>query len=154
MEFKCVNLEENIHSKSRQVKCERCTDSSSSAHISSTNELTDAIEIELTWHRHLEPRNELYELEMGPFDILDVYLSGQKTVRSSMTKDELTELMHWTDGRLRLRHRHSAYYNKKKSDDKTKIRDMTYIVPSELMWLPHTTCHLVRWQGKMILSGI
>ena len=96
MEFKCVNLEENIHSKSRQVKCERCTststsDSSTSAHISSTKELTDAIE--LTWHRHLELRNELYELEMGPSDILEVYLSCQKTVRSSMTKDELTELM-------------------------------------------------------------
>ena len=93
MEFKCVNLEENIHSKSRQVKCERCTHSSSScsAHISSTKELTDAIE--LTWHRHLELRNELYELEMGPSDVLEVYLSCQKTVRSSMTKDELTELM-------------------------------------------------------------
>ena len=91
MEFKCVNLEENIHSKSRQVKCERCTDSSSSGHISSTKELTDAIE--LTWHRHLELRNELYELEKGPSDVLEVYLSCQKTVRSSMTKDELTELM-------------------------------------------------------------
>ena len=85
MEFKCVNLEENIHSKSRQVKCERCTDSSSSEHISSTKELTDAIE--LTWHRHLELINELYELEMGPSDVLEVYLSCQKTVRSSMTKD-------------------------------------------------------------------
>ena len=77
MEFKCVNLEENIHSKSRQVKCERCTstsDSSTSVHISSTKELIDAIE--LTWHRHLELRNELYELEMGPSDILEVYLSS------------------------------------------------------------------------------
>ena len=80
MEFKCINLKEKIHSKSRQVKCERCTDSSSSEHISSTKELTDAIE--LTWHRHIELRNELYELEieMGPSDILEVYLSCQKTV--------------------------------------------------------------------------
>ena len=30
---------------------------------------------------------------MGPSDVLEVYLSCQKTVRSSMTKDELTELM-------------------------------------------------------------
>eukprot|EP00956_Cyclotella_meneghiniana_P004417 scaffold5416_cov79-Cyclotella_meneghiniana.AAC.1 len=64
-----VNLEESIHSKSRQVKCERCTDSSSSAHISSPKELTDTIE--MTWHRHLELRNELYELEMGPSDVLE-----------------------------------------------------------------------------------
>eukprot|EP00956_Cyclotella_meneghiniana_P017294 scaffold27987_cov66-Cyclotella_meneghiniana.AAC.1 len=33
-------------------------------------ELTDAIE--LTWHRRFELRNELYELEMGPSDILEI----------------------------------------------------------------------------------
>eukprot|EP00956_Cyclotella_meneghiniana_P005747 scaffold7454_cov77-Cyclotella_meneghiniana.AAC.11 len=66
-------------------KFERCTntsDISTSAHISSTKGLTDAIE--LTWHRHLELRKELYELEMGPSDIPEVYLSCQKTVRSSI----------------------------------------------------------------------
>ena len=71
--------------KSRQVKCERCTSTSNSgtsAHISSTKEVTDAIEL----------RNELYELKMGPSDILEVYLSYcQKTIRSSMTMDDLTE---------------------------------------------------------------
>eukprot|EP00956_Cyclotella_meneghiniana_P029762 scaffold73122_cov61-Cyclotella_meneghiniana.AAC.1 len=46
------------------------SDSSTSVHISSTKELIDAIE--LTWHRHLELRNELYELEMGPSDILEM----------------------------------------------------------------------------------
>ena len=34
-------------------------------------------EIEFTWYRHLELRNEVYEKEMGPSDILDVYISCQ-----------------------------------------------------------------------------
>ena len=88
MEYKGMKSEENNHSTSAQVNGERRF---SGEHILSTKELTQAIE--LTWYRHLELRNEIYELEMGPFDILDVYLSCQKTVRSSMTKTELTELM-------------------------------------------------------------
>ena len=34
-------------------------------------------EIELTWYRHLKLRNEVYEMEMGPDDILDMYISCQ-----------------------------------------------------------------------------
>ena len=48
---------------------------------------------------------------------------------------------HWTDGRLRLRHRHSAYYNKKKSDDKTKIR-----------WLSVTCCITCRNMSRHMSS--
>ena len=67
MEYKCFNLEENNRSKSTHVMCERFTDTdtdtgSTSAHISSTKELSDAIE--LTWYHHLELGNERDKLEM------------------------------------------------------------------------------------------
>ena len=50
--------------------------------------------IELTWYRHLELRNEVYEMDMGPFDILDVYVSSQKTARPSLSRKQLAVLMH------------------------------------------------------------
>lgn len=51
------------------------------------------IAIERTWYHHLELRNELYDLEMGPCHILDVYVSCQKTVRPSLTKTRLEAMM-------------------------------------------------------------
>ena len=50
-------------------------------------------EIEITWYRHLELRNEVYEIDMGPSEILDVYVSWQKTARASMSRDDLFSLM-------------------------------------------------------------
>lgn len=50
-------------------------------------------EIERTWYKHLELRNEVYEMDMGPSDILDVFISSQKTRRPSMSRDDLFTLM-------------------------------------------------------------
>ena len=50
-------------------------------------------EIERTWYKHLELRNEVYEMDMGPSDILDVFISTQKTKRPSMSRDDLFTLM-------------------------------------------------------------
>ena len=50
-------------------------------------------EIEKTWYCHLELRNELYEMDMGPIDILDVFVSCQKTARSSLSREEIAILL-------------------------------------------------------------
>lgn len=51
-------------------------------------------EVEQTWYRHLELRNEIYEIDMGPSNVLDVYVSSQKTVRRPrMSKRELSQLL-------------------------------------------------------------
>lgn len=50
-------------------------------------------EIESTWYRHLELRNEVYEKVMGPSEILDVYISCQKCVRLSTSMKDLQSLL-------------------------------------------------------------
>lgn len=50
-------------------------------------------EIETSWYRHLELRTEVYEMDMGPSDILDIYVSWQKRARLSMSSKHLYALM-------------------------------------------------------------
>ena len=50
-------------------------------------------EIEMSWYIHLELRNEVYEMDMGPSDVLDVYISCRKPARSWMTYNDLNALM-------------------------------------------------------------
>ena len=50
-------------------------------------------EIEVSWYMHLELRNEVYEMDMGPSDVLDVYISCHKSTRSSMSRNDLNALM-------------------------------------------------------------
>ena len=50
-------------------------------------------EIEITWYGHLELRNEVYEMKMGPSDILHVYISCQTCIWSSIALEDLQELL-------------------------------------------------------------
>lgn len=72
---------------------DRITPSGIVANISKMSLDTLKKEIERTWYFHIELRNELYELDMGPIGILEVFVSCQKTIRPPMTRDEVAALM-------------------------------------------------------------
>ena len=68
-------------------------------------------EIEITWYRHLELRNEVYEMKMGPSDILDVYISCQACIRSSIALEDLQELLD-SNFQYHMKLRNQFYYLK------------------------------------------
>ena len=66
-------------------------------------------EIEITWYCHLELRNEVYEMKMGPSDILDVYISCQTCIRSSIALEDLQELLN-SNFQYHMKLRNQFYY--------------------------------------------
>ena len=70
--------------------------SSYSSIVTNASKMSSALlkkEIERTWYLHIELRTELYEMDMGPLNILEVFVSTQKASRPSMTRDEVAALL-------------------------------------------------------------
>lgn len=82
-------------------------------------------EIESTWYRHLELRNEVYEKVMGPSDILDVYVSCQKCVRLSTSMKDLQSLLE-TNFQYHMKLRSQFYFLKNGSKQPLSSKAVYY----------------------------